>query len=456
MIAGLLQKLTGKDQALTNTRPESYPQRPESNIKMKTFDEFLSFVRPSDHSKYSPSAAERWMECPGSIQASEGIPEETSKYAELGTLAHSYCEAMVRQEFYGIPIPPHLNLQIAQQPDNGAEIEKCASEYVEVISYWLSNPKLGRIIWWGLEKGVPIVPERGCFGTGDCIIVGSHGAAVIDYKHGKGKNVNANTLQLKVYAAGLAQHIQVTPGHAYPITAVVHQPRINDMAKEHEYRHEDLVAFIGDINAAIDKAEGVNPELCDGSHCFWCPARRTKDPSLKCQRIQQKAIDLANENFDKFLSDANHSTPAAAPSAADMDIRRRRDEAIIKLMALMPHIEDVVSNAKEEFMHRLENGENIPGVQIKRKEGSRKINAENTEQAAMLIRQHFPNVNPVETVPAKTKLRTLGSLEKELGKGRLDPLCIRPITKEVDVVDDKTRAILDSMSQFANTIGGRK
>ena len=423
---------------------------------MKNFQDFLVFERPSPHSKYSPSAADRWMACAGSMQQSEGIPEETSKFAEEGTLAHSYCEAVVRQEFIGLPIPSHLALELSVLPDRGEEMHRCALDYVEVISYWLSNPALGRIVWWGLEKAVPIAPERGCFGTGDCIVVGELGAAVIDFKYGRGKNVKASALQLKVYAAGLAQYIHVAPGKSYPITAVVHQPRTSDAAKEHEYSHAELISFVDEIHQAIDRAEAPNATLIDGSHCFWCPARRTKDPAKKCPRITQKTIDLANENFDRFLADS-HSTPMSIDAGRDaQEAVRRRDQAIVKLMALLPQIKEVVKEAEEEFMSRLSAGETIEGVTITSKQGNRKLNAENDEEAAMLVRQHFPHVDPMQVVPARTKMRTLTSLEKELGKGKLDALCIRPITKKVEVLDEKTREILDSMSQFATTIGGPK
>ena len=43
----------------------------------------------STHAKFSPSGAHRWMTCPGSIKAEEGLPDNGNKYAERGTRAHS-------------------------------------------------------------------------------------------------------------------------------------------------------------------------------------------------------------------------------------------------------------------------------------------------------------------------------------------------------------------------------
>jgi len=52
----------------------------------------------SAHAKLSPSAAERWMTCPGSVPLSIGMPDKTSAYAEEGTQAHELAERMLKHE----------------------------------------------------------------------------------------------------------------------------------------------------------------------------------------------------------------------------------------------------------------------------------------------------------------------------------------------------------------------
>lgn len=49
----------------------------------------------SAHAKLSPSSAERWMNCPGSVVLSEGMPDKTTQFAEEGTMAHAVAEAML-------------------------------------------------------------------------------------------------------------------------------------------------------------------------------------------------------------------------------------------------------------------------------------------------------------------------------------------------------------------------
>ena len=48
------------------------------------------------HSRFGASAAHRWMRCPGSIQASEGLPNVSSEFAAEGTLLHGVAEDILR------------------------------------------------------------------------------------------------------------------------------------------------------------------------------------------------------------------------------------------------------------------------------------------------------------------------------------------------------------------------
>ena len=44
------------------------------------------------HAKLSASGAHRWLACPGSVKAEDGIPDVTSTFAQEGTAAHELGE----------------------------------------------------------------------------------------------------------------------------------------------------------------------------------------------------------------------------------------------------------------------------------------------------------------------------------------------------------------------------
>jgi hypothetical protein len=411
--------------------------------KLEIHNDLLNFVRPSPHSKFSPSAADRWMTCHYSIDASKDIPEETSSYAEEGTLAHSVCEAVFRQQYFDIPFPDDLKMQLIGY--DGDEIFACAHGYVEVITFWLNNKELiGDVLFYGLEKGIPIFPEEGCFGTADCLIIGSKGAAVIDYKHGKGKNVAANSLQLRVYAAGVARYLANVP-QDYKINCIVYQPRTDMAPKEISYTMPELNQTLGDIWKAIEETKKPNLEPLEGNHCYWCPAARTKDYTKKCKLISEKPLKLAQENFGKFLADMN------APIEKFNAPNPNRDAAIVKLHALYPLIKKIVEDTTEELMMRIQSGEHVDGVRIVEELGRRELGFENDEQAAQAIKSQF-KVDPWKIIPETKKLKTITEIEKAIGKNKLDSLCVRKVKKKVDVMDGKIRDILGEMSAYGEMI----
>ena len=47
---------------------------------------------PKLHAKLSASGAHRWMACPGSVAAEDGLPDKSSSFAEEGTIAHDVME----------------------------------------------------------------------------------------------------------------------------------------------------------------------------------------------------------------------------------------------------------------------------------------------------------------------------------------------------------------------------
>lgn len=403
----------------------------------------LNFVRPSDHSTYSPSAADAWLACPARKRLIEGIPSESSKYSEEGTLAHSVCEAIFRQELYGIEFPADLNIQLAMLDDQGAEMIDCAYTYYNVVTGWLNDEAtIGKVLFFGLEQGIPVYPKQGCYGTADCVIIGERGAVIIDYKHGKGKNVGAQSLQLKVYLAGVFLHLHTFP-EDYMFHAVVVQPRTDAAAKTHTYMREDIQEFSKEIARAIDASENPSAEPVEGNHCYWCPAKRTHDLSKKCPLILEKPMKLAQENFGKFLKDMEMPCVMTDELASTP----KRDAAMLKILALAPLVSRIAEDAENELMMRIERGEQIEGLQVYHEAGRRKLNVESIEDAEALLTPHFPGLKVSKTV-TKTSLRSITEIEKELGKGKLDPFCIKPLKKKVKVVDEKVRSILNDMRAY--------
>lgn len=416
------------------------------NLRPRIHSELLNFVRPSAHSTFSPSSTDRWMACPFSVEYCKTVPEEPAgPWAYEGTLAHSVCEAVYRKEFFAIPIPHELQLELARfdakNTGAAAEMYECAHAYSDIIETWMTDKtQIGEVIWFGEERGIPSIPDKGAFGTADFVIVGTKGAAVIDFKYGKGKNVKADTPQLRHYASGVARYLIDVPEN-YNIHAVVYQPRTDFAPKETSYTYQELLSFLDEIYGAILESEKKDIEPVEGSHCFWCPANRTKDPKHKCPAIKGKAEKVALENFAGFLGDM--SAPIEKIGAPNI----KRDEAMLKVIALAPLLSKIAESSIEEFTWRMNEGEYIKGLEWKTKNGNRKINAANDEEAAALIKGKCPNVNPWKEVK---KIKSITEIEKEAGKNALDTITVRPVKKELKLMSDRTKEVLGDLCNYAN------
>jgi len=407
----------------------------------------LDYVRPSEHSVYSPSASERWMACPASIKLSADIPNETSSYAKEGVLAHSVCEAVFRRDYFGIDFPPHINMQLAHLPDQGEEMLDCAHQFLDVVTAWLKRDDiLGEVIWFGQEVGIPIFLEDECFGTADFLIIGTLGTVVLDFKYGKGKEVKKGSVQLKQYALGVMRNLENIP-EDYMFFAVVHQPRMAVIPKVDDYTIADLEVLEDEVVTAIKRSK-LDEEPVGGSHCFWCPAKRTKDPALKCPMIKQQAVDMANQNFNEFFKTMEAVRPTDS-ALVDPEKEAKRDKALIKIISLAPLLSKMAEDAKSELTFRLAQGEALQGVVLRDKEGRRRWVNDDIEDMAKRIKETFPKVEPVRMVQ---KLITITEVEKLVGKNKCDVLTVKPVSKELIVLDEKVQEILSAFAAFEETV----
>jgi hypothetical protein len=123
----------------------------------------------SDHAKLSPSGAHRWIECPGSVRMTAGLPRKSSPYAAEGTAAHQLAEMCLRNgknaaEYLGTIIKTKEDGDWNVTPDMAEAVQYHLDE-VRRIHNWLGGD-LHIEVRLDLTEIVP-----GMFGTGDAVIV---------------------------------------------------------------------------------------------------------------------------------------------------------------------------------------------------------------------------------------------------------------------------------------------
>lgn len=234
---------------------------------------------PAAHAKLSPSAAKRWMTCPGSVAAIASCPvqDTASEAAAEGTAAHALAEILLRERIALKGQGELLKQWRSEYGDryDANELKAGVMPYVDFVTEaWgdLGGRKRARLL---LEQRVHVID--GVYGTADAVIISDKKRIlhVIDLKFGRGVRVEAEgNPQLRSYALGalrdaeLEQEIEevwmtiVQPRHrggGHISTAVMTAEDLHDW-------EEELIIAAG----AADDPDAPRVPSEDG--CRFCPA----------------------------------------------------------------------------------------------------------------------------------------------------------------------------------------
>jgi len=254
------------------------------------------------HAKLSPSSAERWMICPGSVALCEGIPDRSSAYADEGTAAHEMAEIILTGDLPAelnesmTPLThPEAQALVGRKAENGVEFTQDmltdVLKYTDFIADLVASTG-GEL---HVEQKLPIeqwTREEGARGTADAVIITADELIVCDLKFGRGVEVSPeNNKQLMIYAlAALAKfgdefnRIQVSTNNdsawaqAFDrVRLIIAQPRIGDRNgrwEEWTLSVEALQNFGARVsNAAIETTRKDPPLVPSEKGCQFCRAK---------------------------------------------------------------------------------------------------------------------------------------------------------------------------------------
>lgn len=229
---------------------------------------------PEVHAKLSASGAKRWMACPKSVELEALFQEEETSYAEEGTIAHAWCDKILRAI-----IEKGINPDQAKKIAEGCQTSEMKSAVLNYIDYCLEvynehamkGPDALALVEQRLDfsKWVP-----GGFGTGDFSAYGGEILDIIDFKYGKGVRVSAReNPQLRLYGLGALEDI----GWIYPVKKIrmhIVQPRLDSISVE-ELDVLELSRWAKDyVKPKADQAENGTGEYNPTPEgCKFCKAK---------------------------------------------------------------------------------------------------------------------------------------------------------------------------------------
>lgn len=221
------------------------------------------------HARLAPSAAHRWMNCPGSVKLSESIEETPSYYAAEGSAAHELAERCLRN---GWDVEP-----VGKNQTWGEQAIPIDREMVDGVQLYLDTVRniIAESDDYDIECRLEITPE--IYGTADLVAYRekpTRRITVVDFKYGKGVAVDVqNNPQLLTYAVGLAKRYHNRG--VDEVALVIVQPRAPHI--DGPVRHwvtdiDELQIHERRIESAIEATVEKDPELNPGPWCKFCKA----------------------------------------------------------------------------------------------------------------------------------------------------------------------------------------
>lgn len=343
----------------------------------------------SSHAFLSPSASHRWLNCPPSAKLCVALPDQTSPYAAQGTDAHELCAYLVEKALGRDVKDPTESLSYYD-----AEMQNCAEGYAEFVmqEYELAKqtcPDTDVLIEQKVDFSKWV---EGGTGTADCILLSDGTAEIIDYKHGLGVMVSAESEefggnpQLMCYALGL---IDMFDGiyNIDTIRMAIYQPR-RDNVSICQMSKDDLMKWAEETLAptAILATKGEG-EFKAGDHCQFCKVKAT------CRKRAEYNLEMAKYDFEVPATLEDHEIEAI----------------LMKVDQLTSWAEDV----KEYALNQALQGKEYEHFKVVEGRSNRKYTDENAVAFA---------VKDAGFDPYEKKLLGITAMTSLLGKKKFDEL----------------------------------
>ncbi|WP_341249258.1 DUF2800 domain-containing protein [Cupriavidus pauculus] len=374
------------------------------------------------HARLSPSGADRWSVCPGSVILEAAEPDNSNEHSDWGTAAHAVAAMCLTEQ---TDAAAYLGRRIDVAPCRTVE---CDREMVEAVQQYVDYVRQAAD---GAELLVEqrfdishVVPE--CFGTSDAVVIRSDELHIIDAKFGRGVPVYASyavdpanpasprkpNKQMALYALGALRELELVADFKH-VRMTIHQPRLNSV-DEWDCSVTDLLAAGEVLSAAAERAymyvDSDTPpapsDLVPGEkQCKFCKAKAT------CPALAQRVQDEVGSDFDNLVAFGQSDEQKVMTIKA---LTPKTPEALGKAMQAIDLIESWCKAVRGAVEVELLAGREVPGYKlVQGRKGPRAWTSEGeaeTALKAMRLKVDEMYSFKLITPPAAEKLVKAGTL----------------------------------------------
>lgn len=328
---------------------------------------------PVAHSSKGASSSHRWLNCPGSLKKSAGLPNGDNDASREGTMLHDvaanwligYRDGDVFGKFAGAA--PGL-------------LDNLTTEQIEVVRAYVYTIQddiglYGYADEFLIEERISIPDlHKDFWGTNDCATVVGNKLTVYDLKCGfHPVEVEYDGMlnpQLGYYLLGVISRLGgyvgpdnvALPQSISALEIVVVQPRMGGV-KRRQVDVVELYDLAQRLRVAATLADSDLPPVLAGDWCRWCPARR------ECRERRDYALSVARSEFG-----------AEVPPASELS-----DEQLAELLPRLEHLEAWIKDLREAAKERLGRKQDIPGWSLTEPTKGRRQWSKDEEEVSLLL-----------------------------------------------------------------------
>ncbi len=391
----------------------------------------------AQHAKLSPSAAHRWMNCPGSVALIGDESSVAGPAAMLGTAAHRVIEVMGENKetdaskYLGFTAFVHI---AGQQETRLAKIKKpqpmdgwwtCTVDQKMVDGVQMFIDEVERL------KGEMYAPEEinerfldmtwlddRLGGTADKTLVEPFGwAHLLDYKNGYGVVEVTDNDQFKNYAVGILHEHPDAEGVRCSVVQP-NAPHAEGAIRTEEYTRDELKLYEIQLKEAADATSKPNAKRRAGDWCMFCPAK------LRCPEFENRMYEEAGADFrdepptrTEFL-DRGNGDVGEQEVPVELEVPKENDgntEAYLadlgRKAKWIPLVDKWAREIEGAIQIELMNGRAVPGQKLVQGRSNRKWLPEASGALEQRVNKEIPGF-PLVNLWTEPELKSPAQVEK--------------------------------------------
>lgn len=361
----------------------------------------------SAHAPLMPSAAGRWVRCPGSVAMEARYPEDAdSAKAMQGTAAHWAAAELLEDR----------DIVLGQIAPNGIVLDDEMCEAAQLYARHIYDTVPGSEHWYVEERvAIPYVHADN-WGTPDFFAMYGGVLHIVDFKFGHGYVEVFENWQLLDYACGVLDGVNGAADQHIDVVLTIVQPRSyhsDGPVRSWRVTAAEVRPYFNRLQSAAAAAMQPGAPCRISSECKHCNARHA------CKALQNAAMDAC----DVAVTAAPVDMP---PDAMGLELRTLQRAADM--------IKARISGLEEVTLSTIRRGGSVPGYRIEHAKGRKRWNAP-IEQVITMAK--LMEIDIARSLAAITPSQAVKS---GLPADLVDMFSIVPQGEAKIVADDGTRA----------------